>query len=307
MSDGRDSKRNKQAWELAGRQHGVVSRRQLLALGFNARAIEHRVARGRLHLVMRGVYAVGWPRLTQRRRWMAAVLACGDDALLSHRSAAALWQIGTERRGTVDVSVKRRCELRRPGLRIRGRPTLAPGDVVSREGIPVTAPARTLVDLATELDPMRVERVVNEADKRGLIDPEALRLRLDSYAGEPGVPLLRRLLDKQTFRLSDSDLEIFFRPIAIEAGLPPPLSKQVVNGWEVDFYWPDLGLVVETDGLRYHRTPSTQARDAKRDRTHVIAGMSPLRFTHYEIRYESGRVRDELAGVVRTLRKRIRY
>jgi hypothetical protein len=89
MSDGRNDKRSRRAWELAGRQHGVVTRGQLLALGFNAREIEHRVSRGRLHLVMRGVYAVGWPQLPPKRRWMAAVLACGDGAVLSHRSAAA--------------------------------------------------------------------------------------------------------------------------------------------------------------------------------------------------------------------------
>jgi len=307
MSDGREDKRSRQAWELAGRQHGVVARRQLLALGFSSGEIEHRIGRGRLHVVTRGVYAVGWPKLTRERRWMAAVLACGDGAALSHCSAAALWEIGTERRGIVDVSVRRRCELRRPGLRVRGRPTLAPGDIVFRDGIPVTSPVRTLVDLATDLAPIRVERAVNEADKRDLIDPEALRSALNAYAGEPGAPLLRRLLDKRTFRLSDSDLEIFFRPIAAAAGFPSPLSKQIVNGWEVDFYWPDLGLVIETDGLRYHRTPSTQARDAKRDRAHVIAGMTPLRFTHYEIRYEPSLVRDELADALRTLSKRIRY
>ncbi len=302
MSDARDSRRNRQAWKLAGEQHGVVARRQLLELEFNAREIEHRVRRGRLHLVMRGVYAVGWPGLTQKRRWMAAVLACGDGAMLSHRSAAALWGIGTERRGVVDVSVARRCELRRQGLRVRGRPSLAAEDVVSRDGIPVTGVARTLVDLSTELPETRLERAVNEADKRDLIDPEMLRSKLDSYAGEPGAPLLRRLLDKCTFQLSDSDLEILFRPIAAEAGFSPPLTKQMVNGFEVDFFWPDLGLVVETDGLRYHRTPSTQARDAQRDRAHVIAGMTSLRFTHYEVKHESARVRAELASVARTLK-----
>jgi very-short-patch-repair endonuclease len=284
-----------------------VARRQLLALGFNARAIEHRVARGRLHLVMRGVYAVGWPRLTPKRRWMAAVLACGDDAVLSHRSAAALWGIGTERRGIVDVSVRRRCELRRPGLRVRGRPALAREDIVRRDGIPVTAPARTLVDLATELEPIRVERTVNEADKLDLIDPEALREELEAYSGQPGAPALRRVLDRHSFRLSDSDLEIFFRPIAARAGLPSFLTKQIVNGWEVDFYWPDLGLVVETDGLRYHRTPSTQTRDARRSRSHALAGMTPLRFTHYEIKHEPARVRAELSRAARMLRARIRH
>jgi hypothetical protein len=90
---------------------------------------------------------------------------------------------------------------------------------VIRDGIPVTAPVRTLIDLATELGPLGIERSVNEADKRDLIDPEALRSALDDYAGEPGVKILRRVLDKRTFRLSDSGLEILFRPIAAAAGL----------------------------------------------------------------------------------------
>lgn len=304
MSDARDAKRNRRAWELAGRQHGVVARRQLLALGFGARSIEHRIARGRLHLVMHGVYAVGWPGLTPKQRWMAAVLACGDEAALSHRSAAALWEIGAEQPDRIEVSVRRRCKLQRPGLWIRGRPALAADDIVSRDGIPITAPARTLVDLATELGLRGVERAVNEADKHDLIDPETLRSALDRYAGEPGVRPLRSILDKRTFRLSDSDLEILFRPIAERAGLPPPLTKQIVNGFEVDFFWPDLGLVVETDGLRYHRTPSTQARDAQRDRAHVVAGMTPLRFTHHEVKYEDAQVRRALERAVALLRKR---
>jgi very-short-patch-repair endonuclease len=301
MSEGRKDKRSRRAWELAGRQHGVVARRQLLALGFNAREIEHRVARRRLHLVMRGVYAVGWPRLTPKRRWMAAVLACGDGAALSHRSAAALWGIGAERRGVIDISMMRRAELKRRGLRVRGRPSLTADRVTSHDGIPVTTPVQTLVDLSTELPPSGVERAVNEADKRDLIDPEALRAELDGFLGEPGAKALCSLLDKRTFRLSDSDLEVLFRPIAMEAGLLLPLTKQVVNGFEVDFFWPDLGLVVETDGLRYHRTPSSQTRDARRDRAHVLAGMTPLRFTHYEIKYESSRVRSELRRIATTL------
>jgi hypothetical protein len=284
----------------------MIARRQLLALGFNAREIEHRVARGRLYLTMRGVYAVGWPRLTAKRRWMAAVLACGEGALLSHRSAAALWEIGPERLRVVDVSVMRRAELKRRGLHVRGRPSLRVERVASHDGIPVTTPVQTLIDLSTELPTIGVERAVNEADKRDLIDPETLREELDRYVGEPGVKALSALLDKRTFRLSDSDLEVLFRPIALEAGLPPPLTKQMVNGFEVDFYFPDLGLVIETDGLRYHRTPSTQTRDAKRDRTHALAGMTPLRFTHYEVKYEPSQVQAELSRIARRLAP-IRY
>lgn len=294
MGASSDQTRSARAWGLAQRQHGVLARRQLLALGFTAKAIRNRIERGRLHPVSRGVYAVGRPELSREGHWMTAILACGDGAALSHRSAMALWGIGTDAPGRIDVSVRAHTRVRRPGLRVRRRPGLPDADVVGHRGIPVTSPARTLVDLATELGPIAVERAVNEADKRDLIDPETLRTELERYAGEPGVRLLRQILDKRTFRLSDSELEILFRRIAIGAGLPPPLTKQKVNGFEVDFYWPDLGLVVETDGLRYHRTPSAQARDAERDRAHVLAGMTPLRFTHYEVKYEPARVREEL-------------
>jgi len=218
---------------------------------------------------MRGVYAVGWPGLTQKQRWMAATLACGEGAVLSHRSAAALWGIQTSGGGEIHVSVCRRTRLRRPGIRVHSRVGLGENGVTRRDGIPITEIVRTLVDIAADLRLTAVERAVNEADKLDLIDPEALRGAIEDYAGESGVSRLRELLDARTFRLSDSDLEVLFRPIADAAGLPLPLTKQVVNGFEVDFYWPELGLVVETDGLRYHRTPAAQARDVRRDRTHT--------------------------------------
>jgi very-short-patch-repair endonuclease len=217
---------------------------------------------------------------------MAAVLACGEGAALSHRSAAALWGIGTERGGRIDISVRRRCKHRLRGIRARSRPSLPASDVGSRLDIPLTQPVQTLIDLATELPPRQIERSVNEADKRDHIDPESLRITLDARAGEPGVRALRTLLDRQTFRLSDTELEVLLRPIAERAGLPTPQTKEMVNGFEVDFYWPDLGLVVETDGWRYHRTASAQTRDALRDQTHTAAGLTPLRFSHYQVKYE---------------------
>lgn len=284
-----------------------MTRQQLLVLGYSPRSVEHRVARGRLFPVSPGVYAVGWPALNQKRRWMAAVLAGGEGAALSHRSAASLWEIGAEHRGRIDVSVQRRCELRRPGVRFLGRPTLSSKTIVVRDDLPVTSPAQTLLDLGTEVDLLALERAVNNADKRNLIDPEALRGQLPRFSGQPGVRPLRQLLDKLFFRLSDSDLEIYFRRIVKTAKLPMPLSKQRVNEFEVDFFWPDLELVVETDGLRYHRTPSAQTRDARRDRAHVMAGMTPLRFTHYEVRYEPSRVRAALTRTIAMLRQRIRH
>jgi very-short-patch-repair endonuclease len=274
-----------------------------LAVGFTREAVDHRIERGRLRPVTRGVYAVGLPSGTSRQRWMAAVLACGESALLSHRSAAALWGIGTERKDRVEVTVLKRSRHRRPGLHIRSRPTLPTGDVTNRDGIPVTIPARTLVDIATDLAPLALERAVNEADKRDLIDPEELRASLAGFAGEPGVATLRKLLDRHSFRLSDSDLEVLFRPIARSAGLPQPRSKQLVSGFEVDFHWPELGLVVETDGLRYHRTPSAQTRDQLRDQAHVAAGLVVLRFTHWQVKYEPAQVRSVLERTARHLPK----
>jgi hypothetical protein len=290
------------AWELAVRQHGVVARRQLLELGFSRKAIEHRVASGRLHRVVRGVYAVGWPRLTRRRLWMTAVLASGEGAVLSHRSAAALWRIAPETRG-IEVSVARHAWLRRPGLRIRARAALSPRDLTTHQEIPVTTPVRTLVDLGGELGPSALERAVNEADKRDLVDPEALRSDLPLYAGVTGVAALRNLLDRHTFRLSDAELEVLFRPIAAAAELPVPLTKQMVNGFEVDFFWPDLGLVVETDGWRYHRTPAAQTRDALRFQAHTAAGLTPLRFSYHQVKYEPDRVRTVLSRTASNLRR----
>ena len=279
---------------MAQAQHGVLTHRDLVRLGFSAKGIKHRVRSGRLHLIARGVYAVGRPELTPRGRWMAAVLVCGDGAALSHRSAAELWGIGYEQGKRIDVSIRRRSRLERPGIRVHARASLPERSVVRRFGIPVTTPVQTLIDLATELKILRLERAVNEADKLDLIDPETLRKALDGYVGMPGVRTLRTMLDRHTFRLSDSDLEILFRPLALAADLPLPLTKHWVLGYEVDFWFPDHRLVVETDGLRYHRTPSQQARAAKRDQKHTASGLRVLRFTHWQIAHAPNEVTDVL-------------
>jgi very-short-patch-repair endonuclease len=273
------------AWQLAARQHGVVSRTQLLELGLGPEAIRHRLAKGRLHPVRRGVYAVGRPELTRYGRWMAALLACGDNAFLSHESAAALWGMrDTERQ--IEISLPAPSDRRPPGIRIHRRRCFRPGDVAVRHGIPLTSPIRTLLDLAVRLRSDRLEAAINEADRHELIDPESLRVALDEAPGQPGVAVLRKLLDRRTFTLTDSELERRFMAIARRAGLPTPLTQHHVNGFRVDFFWPELGLVVETDGLRYHRTSTQQARDRLRDQAHTAAGLTQLRFTHAQVRYE---------------------
>jgi very-short-patch-repair endonuclease len=271
-----------------------VAREQLTALGFSRDAIDHRMASGRLYPVARGIYAVGRPEVTQHGRWMTAVLACGPGAMLSHGSAAALWGIGREWR-KIEVSTRTASPRRRAELRVRRRPTLADRDVAEHDDIPVTGVVQALVDLAAVLKRPGVERAVNEADRLELLDPPTLRRELEAHRCEPGVKPLRALLDRRTFRLTRSQLEQHFLPMVGEVGLPLPLTKQWVNGFEVDFYWPELGLVVETDGLRYHRTPAEQARDRLRDQAHTAAGMTPLRFTHEQVRYEPDHVRAILA------------
>ncbi len=305
MDPTKSETRSRDAWVLARAQHGVLTRRDLLGLGFSSEAIKHRVGTGRLHPIARGVYAVGRRDLPREGHWMAAVLVSGPDAVLSHRSAAALWGIGDyERRGRIDISLQRSGEVRRPRIRARSRPALPASDTTKHNGIPVTTVVRTMIDIATELPENRLERAVNEADKHDLVDPDALRLALDPHSGEPGVRPLRKLLDKHTFRLSDEELERLFRPLATAAGLPVDLTKVWVDDFEVDFFWPDLGLVVETDGWRYHRTPAAQTRDARRFQVHTASGLTPLRFSHWQVKHEPAYVRRILAKTVGHLQVR---
>jgi very-short-patch-repair endonuclease len=278
------------------RQHGVISRAQLLAHGLNSDSIGHRIASGRLHPVTRGVYAVGRPHLSRHGVWTAAVLSCGRDAVLSHESAGALWGIRSHERGKIEISVPLEARRRRPGVRVHRR-DLEPSELTSKDGIPLTALHRTLLDLARTLDRDQLEAAINTADKYDLTDPEQLRAKLEDYAGKPGIAVLRIILDRRTFLLTDSQLERRFLPIARRAGLPLPRTGQRVNGFRVDFYWPDLGLVVETDGLRYHRTPAQQGRDRLRDQAHVAAGLTALRFTHAQVRFEAAYVQSTLTAV----------
>lgn len=286
-------------WALAKSQHGVVTRAQLLELGFHPDAIKHRRAKGRLHAIHRGVYAVGRPQLTQHGRWMAAVLACGPEARLSHASAAALWGLRAMTGTGIEVSVPAKTARKLPGLRVHRRAHLGPS--ATHHGISLTSPLLTLVDLAADLDRSQLEAAINNADNRDLIDPEALRAGLDELPPIRGIAALKRTLDRATFVLTDTELERLFAPLARRAGLPKPETQVWLNGFRVDFFWPQLGLVVEADSLRYHRTPTQQLRDHVRDQAHTAAGFTPLRFTHWQVACERRDVERTLAAVARRL------
>jgi very-short-patch-repair endonuclease len=226
-----------------------------------------------------------------------------DGAVLSHDSAACLWRLRRRERGQIDVSIPRTRNARPSGITVHRRHPEALADATTRNRIPVTGPIRTLVDLAARAERPQVEALVNQADKLDLIHPERLRRELEPLRGEPGTPLLRDVLDHATFTLTDSELERLFLPIARRAGLPKPRTRQVVNGHRVDFFWPDLGLVVETDGLRYHRTATQQARDTVRDNAHRAAGLVPVRFTHAQVHYEPEYVETILVAVTQSARR----
>jgi len=232
---------------------------------------------------------------------MAAVLAGGPEAVLSHDSAAALWEIRKARRGDIEISVPARMRSERPGLVVHRRKDLSVDDLTTRHGIPVTTPACTLIDIAARLDRRDLEAAMNEADKHDLLAPSSLQLTFARAPRRPGVSRMRAVLEEWTFTLTDSELERRFLPLARAAGLAVPKTQRSVNGFRVDFFWPDLGLVVETDGGRFHRTPAQQTRDRVRDQTHAAAGLTPLRFTHAQVVFHADHVRATLAAVGRRL------
>ena len=280
-------------WAIARRQHGVITRRQLIDLGFGDKAIRHRLAKGRLHRLWPDVYAVGRPDLDRQGIFMAAVLTCGAGAALSHGSAAELWGIRPRQRGPIHVAVPGHRDPRRAGIAVHRRRAI---DVTRTRRIPATSPAQTIIDLAPALTERRLERTIDEADKLDLVHPEPLREAAAGMPGE-GAAIVRNLLDKRTFLLADSDLERLFIPIADAAGLKNAETQVRVNGHRVDFFFREKGIVVEADGGRYHRTPSEQRRDRIRDHAHTVAGLTPVRFTHDQIAHEPKYVARILRGL----------
>jgi very-short-patch-repair endonuclease len=253
-----------------------------------------------LHPIHRGVYAVGRPDVGQHGRWIGAVLSCGPTALLSHRSAAVLWRLAQPSlEAEVEVVVPRTAVRRRSGIRVHRRVDLGPEHRREISGIPLTDPISTLVDLASCVVEWRVEQAINAADRLDLVDSETLRATVPTLPPRPGMARLRRLLGLDA--LTDTGLERRFLDLVRAAGLPSPETQSWVNGYRVDFYWPDLGLVVEADGWRYHRTAGEQATDHRRDQTHTRDGLTTLRFAESQIRFEPHHVRATLSAVAARL------
>ena len=288
--------------ELAGHQHGVVAREQLVALGVGTRAIEHRLEHGRLHRVHRGVYAVGHRVISREARWMAAVLACGGHAALSHASAGALWGLRPSSRVWADVTVARNLHPRR-GIAVH-RVVLPADEVTVELGIPVTTPARTLFDLAAVIRPGALERAVEEADVLRLHGPLSLGDLLARHPGRPGGPALRRILAAAAIGagITRSELEDRFLALVDDVGLPRPqvnVGLEHASGWvEADCVWREAGVVVELDGYASHGTRAAFDRDRARDRALEAAGWRVSRVTWAHLHHERDTVVAELRALL---------
>lgn len=257
---------------LARRQHAVVSHEQLRRLGFDDPAIWRRVQSGRLHRLYRGVYAVGHTVIPRDGRFLAAVMACGDLAVLSHRSAAELWGIRPTAGARIDVTVPRtsgvrtsaRIQVHRPQRRV---------ETTKRHGIPVTTPGQTLADVALALPRRALEKAVEMAEVR--------KLHVAVPEDHPGH---RRLRDARPLPVTtDSPLEDAFLALCDAHGIPRPLVQPMVEGYRVDFCWPEHRLIVETDGFEHHGTRAAFERDRAKDARLTAGGWRVLRFTRSQV------------------------
>jgi len=268
---------------LAARQYGVVARRQLLALGVSGRQIDLRERRGLLHRQYRGVYAVGHEQLRPEGRRLAAVLACGPDAVLSHRSASTHWRVRAYALSKIEVTVPRGHNGRVAGIRIRRR-RLAAADVTVHDGVPVTTVARTLLDLASEARGNELAGAVDEAHRLGLYDQKAVDAQLGQ--GRAGTAAFRALLAERhpERERAKSTLETLGIDLFGASGLPRPeinvwFPALGDDGGEVDLLWREERVVVEMDGWDFHRF-RRQFEDDRRKSVELLAlGYVVLRFT----------------------------
>ena len=283
--------------ELAAEQHGVVSREQLRACGLSDRGIADRVRAGRLHRIHRGVYAVGHKRLSREGRLMAAALACGPGAVLSHATAASIWNLRPTNASKIDITIPSAKGRRGPAnIRLRRRPGLLATDVTRKSNLPITTPARTLLDLAATIRAPALNRALEQAEKLELLDMTPIAELLERERGRPGAPALTRAIEQYAPEPTRSDLEADLLALCATHGLPRPSPNTWIEGYEVDAHWPGTLLVAELDSRRHHHTTAAFERDRLRDAALAAAGYTVMRFTFR-------RIQSDAAGVARDLRK----
>jgi very-short-patch-repair endonuclease len=284
----------------AARQHGVVTVRQLYSLGLSDRQVRHRVRIGWLHRIHRGVYAVGHTRLTREGCWMAAVLAGGEGAVLSHQAAAELWKLRQSKERAarpIDVIIPARRGIGpRAGLIVHRVRTLRPGELTTRNGIPVTTPARTILDLATALPRRQLERIMDEAERLRLCRHDDLEGIVELHAGRAGAGALGRVLasHRAGSTVTRSELEERFLTLCEGHRLPQPQLNVPLLDYVVDFLWQEAALVVEVDGHASHGTRHAFQVDRDRDGRLAVAGYRVLRFTWWDVTQRPAVVADRV-------------
>jgi hypothetical protein len=285
------------AW-LAARQHGVVAARQLATLGLSRSAIRRMRERGWLFLIHRGVYAVGHPRLTLHGRWMAAVLACGPEAVLSHHQAAALYDLRRAPWSPIHVTAPSprdhaevECHIARG---MRGRPRA----VV--DGIPVTSVERVFLDMATLLGAQPLRSLLEAAQRQGSFQYDRVQHAIERNNGHRGIGALRGALALlgDNAPATRSRLEILFLELVRAAGLPEPSVNVIAVGDVVDFRWPEFNLVVEVDSWQYHRLRRPFEEDKRRGNRLQLAHVMVLRYTDEQLVNEPERVIAELRAAM---------
>jgi len=275
---------------VADRQHGVVSRRQLLDLGLTEEAIDWRLAAGRLHRLHWGTYAVGHRSLAREGHWMAAVLASGEDAVLSHGTAAALWGIRRASSGAIHVTAPRASHSTSTVRRHKSR--IPTDEVTVVDGIPVTTVPRTLFDLAAVSSVENVEFALREAEYRRLHDALSLWDLLARYPGRRGARRIRTCLARRSEQVgrTNSPLEEVFVPFLRRHDLPSPRLNawiELGGAWkQVDCLWEPERLVVELDGWAGHGTRTAFGADRSRDRRLHVAGYEVIRLTWTQLENE---------------------
>lgn len=295
----RSTSRERGIVDLAGRQQGLLTHAQLRSMGVGRRTIDRWLASGRLRPVHLDVYGLGPRPLTKHGKWLAAVLAMGPGAVLSHESAAALWGLAGNR-PKVDVTAPRGRQGRTARSIRLHRCKLGDRERVVRDGIPVTTVARTLFDLGERSEPQRLKNAWDEASRLGLLRvPEVARL----YERHPGRRRARKRIrpllaaDQRYVEDTASPLEDRFAAFIADHQLPPPQTNVLVDGDEVDVLWPAARLIVELDSWEFHGHRAAFEKDRDRDIDHLLGGYRTIRVTHRRLSEEA----DRLAAQIRAL------
>jgi len=273
-----------QTLAIARRQHGVVTYPQLLAAGLSRDAVRYRVASGWLRRVHRGVYLVGGidPPLA---RPMAAVLCVGQGALLSHHPAAVHWDLRSAPARDIHVTVVARDARQPAGVHVHRVKHLHPSDASSRHAIPVTSPARTLLDLATQVPQKELDRAVNQARVTNLVSNTSLNEQFSRYPNHRGRSALERALQLEP-AFTRSKAERLLLALVKKARLPNPITNTQLHGYEIDHLWPDHKLIVEVDGYDIHSTRAAFESDRRRDAHLQSRGYRVLRVTWRQLTEE---------------------